>query len=73
VEGLAVQKFGLFDSTHKAPLQEYEGDYMTHQGEYVTIWAHPKNPQQTGRQVAAIRLEKGFSVREINPAMSHAV
>jgi hypothetical protein len=60
-----MAKFGLFDSAHRRPLQEYEGDYMRHEGEYVTIYAHPRNDNETARQVAAIRLERGFSVREI--------
>ncbi len=55
--------FGLFDSVHTKPLQQYEGDKMEHHGDYVYIFK--KEGRDRGRQVAAISLDKGQSVKEI--------
>ena len=60
-----MAKFGLFDSSHKAPLQEYEGDYMQQNGEHVTIFVRTSDPSQLDEQVNAIRLDKGQSVKKI--------
>lgn len=59
-----MAKFGLFELTGTSPLQEYEGDYMLHTGEYVTIYKD-RGPGKSDRQVGAIRLAPGQSVREI--------
>lgn len=47
------------------PLGQYEGDYMKQTGEYVTIFKRAKDPSFTDDQVAAIRLDKGQSVKDI--------
>ncbi len=61
-----MARFGLFaPMANTRPLQEYEGDLMIQDGEYVKILVTPKSENESGRQVAAIRLDKGQSVREI--------
>jgi hypothetical protein len=62
-----MAKFGMFTAISSEPLQEYEGDYMKQTGEYVTIFK--RREQGTGMvddQVAAVRLEKGYSVKKIS-------
>ncbi|MBZ5697769.1 MAG: hypothetical protein LAN18_04410 [Acidobacteriia bacterium] len=62
-----MAKFGLFTAISSVPMQEYDGDYMKQTGEYVTIFK--RRPQGTGMvddQVAAVRLEKGYSVKKIS-------
>lgn len=58
-----VAKFGLFMGALSSPSQEYEGDYMTQNGEYVTIWI--KDFNEGDQQVAAIRLDKNQSVKKL--------
>jgi hypothetical protein len=60
-----MAKFGLFDATKSKvrPLQEYEGDTMQQNGEYVYIYEDPSPEKRI--QVAAIRLDKGQSVKKI--------
>jgi hypothetical protein len=60
-----MAKFGLLVPNIRRPQQVYEGDYMHRDGEYVTIYKNPRNDGETAREVAAIRLDKGQSVREI--------
>jgi len=60
-----MAKFGLFNTGARAPSNEYDGDYMKQNGEYVTILRRAKNPSQADDQVAAIQLDKGQSVKEI--------
>jgi hypothetical protein len=60
-----MAKFGLFASSIRRPQQVYEGDYMHQNGEYVTIYRKPRNDDETAREVAAVRLDRGQSVREI--------
>lgn len=59
-----MAKFGLFDSMHQQPLQQYEGDRMSQDKEYVYIY---QKSAATGReeQVAAIKLDAGYSVKKI--------
>ena len=63
-----MAKFGMFTALSSVvPQQEYDGDYMAQKGEYVTIFK--RRPQGTGMvddQVAAVRLEKGCSVKKIS-------
>jgi hypothetical protein len=59
-----MAKFGLFCGASPEPSQEYEGDYMKQNGEYVTVFVRSQG-SLTDRQVAAIRLDKGQSVKEI--------
>jgi hypothetical protein len=60
-----MAKYGLFQAAGKAPIQEYEGDSMVQNGEYVMIYKAPRNDNEVQRQVAAIRLDRNQSVREI--------
>jgi hypothetical protein len=60
-----MTRYGLFQPTSKSPLHVYEGDYMVQDGEYVQIFKNPANEMSVGMQVAAIRLDKGQSVREL--------
>jgi hypothetical protein len=47
-------------------LNTYQGDYMKQTGEYVTIFKRATNPSLADEQVAAIRLDKGQSVKQIS-------
>jgi hypothetical protein len=60
-----MAKFGLFKTGAVVPSNEYEGDYMKQTGEYVTIFRRSTNPSLLDDQVAAIRLDKGQSVKEM--------
>jgi hypothetical protein len=62
--GARMAKYGLFYAAGQAPLQQYEGDQMVQQREYVMIYKTP-NETEPRRLVVAIRLEKNQSVREI--------
>lgn len=57
--------YGLFNGAGQSPIQQYEGDYMHHQGEYVTIYKNARSDDEADRQVAAIRLDKNQSIREL--------
>jgi hypothetical protein len=64
----AMPKYGLFSGNMKDPMQTYEGDSMAMDKEYVYIYKN--EPSATGtsrreRQVAAIKLADGQSVKEI--------
>jgi hypothetical protein len=59
-----MAKFGLFASTGKL-LQEYEGDYMSQDKQFVLIWEKAKSPQDVGQQVASIHLDAGQSVKRV--------
>ena len=61
-----MAKFGLFQTGGKKPLNEYEGDYMVHKDQYVTIKKKSANPQVLDEQVAAIHLKEGDSVIKIS-------
>ncbi len=56
--------YGLFYAAGQAPLQQYEGDQMVHQREYVMIYKTSAE-NEPRRLVAAIRLDKNQSVREM--------
>ncbi len=60
-----MAKFGLFNTSARQPSNEYDGDYMKQNGEYVTIFRRSPDPARLDDQVAAIRLDKGQSVKEI--------
>jgi hypothetical protein len=60
-----MAKFGLFRGSSQVPSQQYEGDYMTQDGEFVKIFKKSDNPSDDDRQVAALRLEQNQSVREL--------
>ncbi len=59
-----MAKYGLFHPTGKRPLHVYEGDYMKQSGEYVAIFKRVSG-SDPDNQVAAIRLDQGYSVRDI--------
>ena len=60
-----MPKFGLFTGPKTTPDQTFEGDYMKQDGEYVKILKHSTNSAVVDPQVAAIRLEKGQSVKQL--------
>ena len=60
----SMAKYGLFHPTGKRPLHVYEGDYMKQSGEYVAIFKRVSG-SDPDNQVAAIRLDQGYSVRDI--------
>ena len=59
-----MAKYGLFYAAGQAPLQQYEGDQMVQQREYVMIYKI-STENVPRRLVAAIRLDKNQSVREM--------
>ena len=59
-----MAKYGLFYAAGQAPLQQYEGDQMIQQREYVMIYKS-STENEPRRLVAAIRLEKNQSIREM--------
>ncbi|SRR6266481_4994238 len=61
----AMAKFGLFQEGGTKPLNEYEGDYMQQDKEFVYIKKKSGNPSVADDQVAAIRLREGTSVKKI--------
>jgi len=62
-----MPKYGWFKAATKYPTVVYEGDYMEMDKEYVKIFKYPpETPAFTGRLIAAIRLDKGQDVREID-------
>lgn len=58
-----MAKYGLFTGGYDKPQQLYEGDSMVQNGEYVMIWKN--QPGGGEKQVAAIRLDKNQSVKEL--------
>ena len=59
-----MAKFGLFQESGTKPLNEFEGDYMQQDKEFVYI---KKNTPGGGvEQVAAIRMREGTSVKKIS-------
>ncbi len=60
-----MAKYGLFDGMNDLPSQKFEGDVLKQDGEYVMIWTRKPNSTVLDEQVAAIRLEKGQSIRKI--------
>lgn len=61
-----MAKFGLFTGSIKGPTQEYEGDYMKQEGQYVTILKRNANTSMADEQVSAIHLDKNQSVKKIS-------
>lgn len=59
-----MAKYGQFTSNGKL-LQEYEGDWMTQDKQFVYIWKKGKTSSELGQQVAAIHLDAGQSVKVI--------
>jgi hypothetical protein len=59
-------KYGLFPVGSDEPYKTWDGDMMKQDGEFVEIWTRKPNSTILDEQVAAIRLEKGWSVRKIS-------
>jgi hypothetical protein len=60
-----MTKYGLYSGGNVFTDQEFEGDYMTQNGQYVMIYRKSQNTSKTEEQVAAIHLDKGQSVKEV--------
>jgi hypothetical protein len=62
-----AKKFGLFTAGHARTLNQFDGDEMEQNGEYVYIFNYETPGDRNGRrtQVAAIRLDKGQHVKDI--------
>jgi hypothetical protein len=60
-----MAKFALYDGANVLPSQEFEGDYMVQDGQYVKIQVNSTNPHVRDRTVASIHLDKGQCVKEI--------
>ena len=61
-----MPKFGWFMMGLDKPSNEYVGDYMRQEGEYVKIFRRSKDPARADEQVVAIRLDKSQAVKEIS-------
>jgi hypothetical protein len=59
-----MAKYGWFDGAGKIPIQEFEGDYMTQDGDYVKIFKSNPSPK-ADEQLGAVKLDKTQSVRKI--------
>ena len=59
-----MSKFALFNTGGSTPTVTYEGDFMKMEKEFVQIYKWSGDMGGT-RLVAAIRLDKGQDVREI--------
>jgi len=57
--------FGLFDGANALPSQTFEGDIIRQDAEHVQVWTRQPNSTVLNEQVAAIRLEKGQSIRKL--------
>lgn len=59
--------FGVFDPGRSRPSRKFHGDYLTRDGEYVTIMrrSRPSDWDNTDKICASIRLAPGQSVKEI--------
>jgi hypothetical protein len=61
-----MAKFGRYTIPGMGPADEFDGDSMQQEGEYVKIWkTDPKKPLHP-ELVAAIRLDKGQFVKKIS-------
>jgi hypothetical protein len=61
-----MAKYGLFQAGGTKPLNEYEGDYMVANEEYVVIKKRSGNPAQADEQTGTVRLREGDSVKKIS-------
>ncbi|HTQ84732.1 MAG TPA: hypothetical protein VMI93_00855 [Candidatus Solibacter sp.] len=57
-----MAKFGIFESNQKEPTQEFEGDEMVQNGDYVGIY---KIESAKRIQVGAIKMWQGQCVKKI--------
>jgi len=60
-----MAKFGLLNQGEAQPLQTYEGDNMLSKDEFVSIYKGQPGARGS-KQVAAIKLADGQSVKEIS-------
>jgi hypothetical protein len=61
---VTMAKYGLFRVADKTPLQEFEGEYMTQEGQVVKIFK-AQVPEQNA-QVAALYIDKDLCVRRMD-------
>jgi len=61
-----MAKFGLFNSDSITPIQEYVGDFMKQNNQYVSILNRNQNTSMADIQVVAIHLDKGQFVKLLN-------
>jgi hypothetical protein len=62
-----MAQFGVFDIRGGArPLKTFEGDYMTQNQEFVSIYKRAAISSEHDAQVAAINLQPGTAVRKIS-------
>jgi hypothetical protein len=59
-----MAKYGLF-SAEGNKLQDYEGDFIQQDKQFVYIFERAKSANTTSQQVAAIHLDAGQSVKKI--------
>jgi hypothetical protein len=60
-----MAKFGLFRMGGKAPISEYEGDYMQRNAEFVEIRKRGTIDKPEGELVAVVRIVEGHDIRKI--------
>ncbi|HEV3315523.1 MAG TPA: hypothetical protein VG488_01090 [Candidatus Angelobacter sp.] len=58
-----MAKYGVFSTQGGMPKQQYEGDYMMQDKQFVQIFK--EHPDAADELVAAIHLDKGQSVMKI--------
>ncbi len=61
-----MAKFGLFQAGGTKPLNEYDGDYMQQDKEFVHIKKRSGDRAMADEQTAAIKLADGQSVKKIS-------
>jgi hypothetical protein len=64
---MAKAKFEYFNSGADEALNEFEGDYMIQNGEYVSIWNETRSGKHNdnNEQVVALRLSPSQFVRKM--------
>jgi hypothetical protein len=61
-----MAKYGLFQSGQRLPMQEFDGDYMTQDKQFVHIMERAKSANEVDQQVAALHLDAGQSIKKIS-------
>jgi hypothetical protein len=60
-----MSQFGLYEGASSLTMQDFEGDYMTQNGQFVQIFERASDPTRQDTQVAAIHLDKGQCVKKV--------
>ena len=60
-----MPKFGLFTGPMVSPDKTWDGDYMTHDKSYATIYKRATDPAKEDEIVAAINMKEGQDVRKL--------